>query len=209
MIDRPPRAASVERRVVATYRPRVVHAFAGLRNRWCGLGDLLNPGEPAARRGLTGPVVGMIRGAGPRRAPSSMTATQAEARPRQTRTWNRPPWPERECWTAFLASSDTPSTASAAAGHPSRARATNRRACLTWSGRPGKTRRRGLATSRAPCPASWVRVPAGTDEDIRASKLVGREVVAPARFSLSAYGALGRAYGQRTGRISRRACRAR
>jgi hypothetical protein len=89
------------------------------------------------------------------------------------------------------------------------ARATNRRACLTWSGWPGKTRRRGPATSRAPCPAGWIRVPAGADEDIRASKLVGREVVAPARFSLSAYGALGRAHGQRTGLISRRACRAR
>jgi hypothetical protein len=35
---------------------------------------------------------------------------------------------------ALLASSDTPSTASSAAGHPASARATNRRACLTWSG---------------------------------------------------------------------------
>jgi transcriptional regulator with XRE-family HTH domain len=38
--------------------------------------------------------------------PSSSTATQAEARPRQTTTWNVPPWPVLVCTMALLTSSE-------------------------------------------------------------------------------------------------------
>ena len=51
--------------------------------------------------------------------------------------------PVRVCRIALLASSDAHSRASSATGQPSRTRATKRRACATWSGRPGNTRRFG------------------------------------------------------------------
>ena len=75
--------------------------------------------------------------------PASMTAMCTVAGRWQMMISNVPPCPVAVCWTALVASSLVSRAASAAGPCGARVRWTNRRACATCAGSPGKTRRPG------------------------------------------------------------------